>query len=212
MPHCTSSHFTCPIVSKKREINQFAKHVAILDEQYIDKEIDVPVMIQRKVPTAQTIHQEQWSCIRCSPSKTVDNISVNRQRQVSHTGTAPGQDLGDVSCEDTHVPMIQKVQKTVEILQVPHIDKVIEVPQAQFSGEAVEVPENMQRNDPMVKDIEDAQKTCKQSRSHLGSSHGMPSGPFACCSHPPCSDGRSLCGGATWALVEPCLLSVFRSA
>ena len=40
----------------------------ILEEQYIDKEIDVPVMFQRKVPTARTVHQEQWRCIRYSLS------------------------------------------------------------------------------------------------------------------------------------------------
>ena len=55
--------------------------------------------------------------------------------------------------------MIQKVQKTVEILQVQHIDKVIEVFQAQLIDEAVEVPEIMQRHDPMIQKVEDAQKT-----------------------------------------------------
>ena len=58
---------------------------------------------------------------------TVDNISVNRQRQVPRTGTAQWQDPGDVSCDAKQVPMIQKMQKTVEILLVPHTDKVIEV-------------------------------------------------------------------------------------
>ena len=57
------------------------------------------------------------------------------------------------------MPMIRKVQKTVEILQVPHIDKVIEVPQAQLIDEAVEVPEIMQWQDPMIQKVEDAQKT-----------------------------------------------------
>ena len=103
--------------------------------------------------------------------ETVDNISVNRQRQVPRTDAAQWQDPGDVRV--THVPMIQKVQKTVGILQVPHVDKVIEVPQAQLIGEAVEVPENMQRHDPMIQNIEDI-----QSRSHLGSSYGMPSDPL----------------------------------
>ena len=56
---------------------------------------------------------------------TVDNISVHRQRQVSRTGTAQWQDPGDVSCDATQVPVIQKVQKTVEILQVQFIDKVV---------------------------------------------------------------------------------------
>ena len=55
--------------------------------------------------------------------------------------------------------MIQKMQKTVEILQVPHIDKVIEVPQAQLVDEAVEFLEIMQRHDPMIQKVEDAQKT-----------------------------------------------------
>ena len=87
--------------------------------------------------------------------ETVDNISVNRQRQVPRTDAAQWQDPGDVRV--THVPMIQKVQKTVGILQVPHVDKVIEVPQAQLIGEAVEVPENMQRHDPMIQNIEDIQ-------------------------------------------------------
>ena len=90
---------------------------------------------------------------------TVDNISVNRQRQVPRTGTAQWQDPGDVRCEATQIPMIQKMQKTVEILQVPHIDKEIEVPQAQLIDQAVEVPEIMQRHDPMIQKVEDAQKT-----------------------------------------------------
>ena len=51
------------------------------------------------------------------------------------------------------------MQKTVEILQVQHIDKVIEVPQAQLVDEAVEVPEIMQRHDPMIQEVEDARKT-----------------------------------------------------
>ena len=55
--------------------------------------------------------------------------------------------------------MIQKVQKTVDILQVPHIDKEREVPQAQRIDEAVKVPEIMQRHDPMTQKVEDAQKT-----------------------------------------------------
>ena len=87
---------------------------------------------------------------------TVDNISVNRQRQVQRRGTAQWQ---VVNCDATQVPMIQKVQKTVEILQVQHIDKVVEVFQAQLIDEAVEVREIMQRHDPMIQKVEDAQKS-----------------------------------------------------
>ena len=54
--------------------------------------------------------------------------------------------------------MVQKFQKTVEILQAPHIDKVIEVPQAQLIDESVEVSEIMSRHDPMIQKVEDAQK------------------------------------------------------
>ena len=90
---------------------------------------------------------------------TINNISVKMRRQVPRTVTAHWQDPGDVSCDATHVPMIQKVQKTVEILQVQHIDKVIEVPQAQLIDEAVDVPEIMQRHDPMIQKVEDAQMT-----------------------------------------------------
>ena len=57
----------------------------------------------------------------------VDNISVNRQRQLPRTCTAQRQDPWGVSCEATQVPMIQKVQKTVEILQVHVNDKVVEI-------------------------------------------------------------------------------------
>ena len=85
---------------------------------------------------------------------TVDTISVNRQRQVPRTGAAQWQDPGDVSCDATQVPMIQEVQKTVEILQVPHIDKVIEVPQAQLIDEAVEIPDIKQKHDPMIQKVE----------------------------------------------------------
>ena len=51
------------------------------------------------------------------------------------------------------------MQKTLEILPIPHIDKVIEVPQAQLIDEAVEVPEIMQRHNLMIQKVEDAQKT-----------------------------------------------------
>ena len=50
---------------------------------------------------------------------TVDNnLREQAKRQVPRTGTAQWQDPGDVSCDATQVPMNQKVQKTVEILQV----------------------------------------------------------------------------------------------
>ena len=83
----------------------------------------MPKISQRKIPAAETVHREQW---RCMSIDTVDNISVNRQRQVPRTGTAQWQDPGDVSCDATQIPMIQKMHKTVEILQVSHIDKVVE--------------------------------------------------------------------------------------
>ena len=112
---------------RQAKINQFDKHVEILEEQYIDKETDVPVMLQRKVPTAQTCSPRTVEMHQVQSIDTVDNISVNRQRQVPRTGTAQWQDLGDVSCDATQVPMIQKMQKTVEILQVQFIDKVVEL-------------------------------------------------------------------------------------
>ena len=55
--------------------------------------------------------------------------------------------------------MIQKMQKTVEILQVHHIDQVIEVLQAQLIDGAAEVLDIMQRQDPMIQKVEDAQMT-----------------------------------------------------
>ena len=42
-----------------------------------------------------------------------------------HTGPPQWQDPGDVSCDATPIPMIQKMQKTVEILQVQFIEKVV---------------------------------------------------------------------------------------
>ena len=103
-----------PTTIKQAKINQFDKHVEILEEQYIDKEINVPLMLQssncpNRSPRTVEMHQVQ-------SIDTVDNIYVNRQRQVPRTGTAQWQDPGDVSCEATQVPMNQKMQKTVEIL------------------------------------------------------------------------------------------------
>ena len=57
---------------------------------------------------------------------TFDNVSVHRQTQVSHRHSQLS-DLGDVSCDATQVPMIQKMQKKAEILQVQFIDKVVEI-------------------------------------------------------------------------------------
>ena len=64
-------------------------------------------------------------------------------------------------CDATQFPMIQKMEKTGEFLQVQHIAKVIGVLQTQLIDEAVKVPEIMQRHDPMFQEVEDAQKTCK---------------------------------------------------
>ena len=61
------------------------------------------------------------------------------------------------------------IQKTVEILQVQHIDKVIEVPQAQLIDEVLEVPEIMQ----IIQEVEDAHKICqsKPKRSSRSSAY-----------------------------------------
>ena len=64
-----------PTTIKQAKINQSVKHVEILEEQYIDKEIDVPVTLQRKVPTTQTVHREQWRSIRCSTSTQLTTFS-----------------------------------------------------------------------------------------------------------------------------------------
>ena len=64
---------------------------------------------------------------------TVDNISVNKQRQVPRTSTAPRHDLGCVSYDGTQDPMIHKVQKTVEIVQVQFIDKMVEISEIMLS-------------------------------------------------------------------------------
>ena len=51
-----------------------------------------------KVPTAQPVDREHWRCI-----------------------------IRSLSTQSTQVPMIQQMQKTVEILQVQFIDKVVEI-------------------------------------------------------------------------------------
>ena len=67
-------------------------------------------------------------CQRCYKGKFQQpHFPVNRQRQVPRTGTAQWQDPGDVSFDATQVPLIQKMQKTVEILQFQFIDKVVEI-------------------------------------------------------------------------------------
>ena len=58
---------------------------------------------------------------------TVDSISVNRQRQVPRTNTAQWKDPGHVSCGAIQVPLLQKMQKTVESLQVQFIDRVVDI-------------------------------------------------------------------------------------
>ena len=104
-----------PTTIRQAMINQFDKHVEILEEQYIEKEIDVPRGVTKESSSSphrspRTVEMHQVQSI-----DTVDDISVNRQRQVPRTGTAQWQDLGDVSCDATQVPMIQKMRETVEI-------------------------------------------------------------------------------------------------
>ena len=71
--------------SNRQRINQFAKHVEILEEQYIDKKMDVPVMLLGKVPTAQTVHQVQWRCIRCSAVYRHSQPHFREQAELSAT-------------------------------------------------------------------------------------------------------------------------------
>ena len=125
-------------------MNQFDKHVEILEEQYIDKEIDARGMLQRKVPTAQTVKMYQVQSI-----DTVDNITVNKQRQVPRTGPAQWQDPGGVSCEATHVPMIQKMQKRTKFRTSTR--------RLRFPRRSSLVPEIARRHDPTIQKAEDAQ-------------------------------------------------------
>ena len=85
-----------PRTIRQAKINQVDQHVEILEEEYIDEEIDVPEVLQREVPTAQNVHRETVEMLKVQSIDTVDNISVNRQRQVPRTGTAQWQDPGDV--------------------------------------------------------------------------------------------------------------------
>ena len=111
--------------SSLNQINQFGKHVEILEEQYIDEEMVVPVMLQRKCPTVQVVHGEQWRSTRCCTPTKLTTVHVNRQIPLPRTGTAQLQDPGDVSCDVTQNPLILKMQKTAEIQQVQVIDKVV---------------------------------------------------------------------------------------
>ena len=77
------------------EINQSANHAKIQEEQYVDKMIEMPVVLQRQVPTAQTVHKT----VEIHQAQFIDtdvNISVNVQRQVPTE------------------------RKTVEVAQVPY--------------------------------------------------------------------------------------------
>ena len=111
----------------KQKINQFDQHVKILEEQYIGKAIDVPVMSQRKSSNNPNRSPRMAEMHQVQPIDTVHNIFENRQRQVPRTSTAQWQDPGDFSCDATQIPMIQKMQKTVGTLQGQFIDKVVEI-------------------------------------------------------------------------------------
>ena len=76
-------------------MNQFDKHVEIPEEQHIDREIDAPEMLQRKVPAAQNRSPRTVEMHQVQSTDTVDNISLNRQRQ------APGKIL-EVSVVTQH--------------------------------------------------------------------------------------------------------------
>ena len=89
-------------------------------------------------------------------------MTAGSEASAAHRHSTMARSLRCQLCDATQFPMIQKMEKTGEILQVQHIDKVIGVLQTQLIDEAVEVPEMMQRHDPMIQEIEDAQKTCKK--------------------------------------------------
>ena len=96
---------------RQAKINQFGKLVEILEEQYIDKGV-TKESSHSPNRSPRTVEMHQVRSIG-----TVDNISVNRQRQVPRTGIAQWQDIGDVRCEgntDSRFPSFRRCRKRMK--------------------------------------------------------------------------------------------------
>ena len=131
-----------PIIQEK--INQVTMNVEIPQLQYIDKVVDVPVVMQKQVPAIQkvqkTVEVPQVQLI----DKVVDMLVVLQRhvtiiQKVQRTVEAPQVHYTDKIVDvplvlQRQVPTIQNVQKTVEVQQVQFLDKVVDIPNVRQSS------------------------------------------------------------------------------
>ena len=143
-------------------INQVTKHAEFPQNFYIDKSVDIRVVMQRQVPRIQTankpsINQGTKHAV-LSQIQYIDKVIVDMrvvmQRQVPYIQTSwkivevpPAKFVGTVV--DVPVIMqIDQVTKRVQIRQTKYIDRVAamlvvmqqQAPQAQTSAKIAEVP------------------------------------------------------------------------
>ena len=105
-------------------------------EQFIDKAVDVPIIVQRQVPIVQKV-QKTVEVFQTQFINKVVDVPVHMQRQV---------------------PAVQVVQKTAEATRIQFIDR------------AVDIPAEQQRQVPMVqtvqKTVEIPQILASQAENH----------------------------------------------
>ena len=106
-----------PVVSQRQALTIQTETVDVPQNQFLHRVVDVPVVTQqRDVPVLCVMTPEvvrQLSDVPAVPRAQlldrVDDVPVSRQRQT---------------------PMIQRVQKTVEVLQIQFIDKFVDAPES----------------------------------------------------------------------------------
>ena len=124
-----------PIIKEK--INQATKHIKIQQAQCLDKAGNMPFVVQRQIPVAQTVQETMEVSSLQFTDKVVDDPVV-AQRQISM----------EIVQKSIETPQLQDAAKVVDVpvvlvAQVSHVHvvaKTPEIPQLQITDKVIDVP------------------------------------------------------------------------
>ena len=108
--------------------------------QYIDEIIDVPIVVQRQVPIAQTVRKtEEGSLVRLLDR--VLDVPVVMQRQ-AHCATMPQERILERIVEETDVPVSRVTERITEVVK--------HMPREHVQGNTVE--QSVDVTDPLIQE------------------------------------------------------------
>ena len=127
-----------PIIKEK--INQATKHIKIQQAQCLDKAGNMPVVVQRQIPVAQTVQETMEVSPLQFTDKVVDTpVVAQRQIPIVVQTVQTNMEIPQLHyCDEVidvpvvlvvQAPLVQVMMKRVQISQLPFIEKISVIPE-----------------------------------------------------------------------------------